>query len=321
METIKLKGLGIPASRLCMGGCPAGEYGWGDVNRDEVEAAMLHALDMGLTFFDTADAYGLGRSEETLGRVLRARRGEVLLATKFGVRVENGKTFFDNSPAYIQTALAASLKRLRTDYIDLYQVHYLDGVTPVPDMMEALIGCKRKGMIRAIGLSNIRESDLPAFAPYADELCSFQNHFSLAHRDDETAMQNIADSLHVSPLTWGSLGQGVLTGKYGKDVRFDPNDRRSRPVYDNFYGDRLARNLRIVEAMRPIAEKYRVPLAGVAVRWILDTLPRGVVITGVKTPRQAQDNALAFSFRLNAEELAALDRVSKPGEIEPINEE
>ncbi len=311
METVQLKGLPFPASRLCMGGCPAGEYGWGDVCREDVEAAMLHALDMGVNFFDTADTYGLGRSEETLGEIFKGRRQQVLLATKFGVRVEGGKTFFDNSPAYIETALHASLKRLRADAIDLFQVHYLDGKTPVPLLMETLIAHKQRGDIRAIGLSNIAEKDLPAFLPYADELASFQNHFSLAHRDDEQNIRAIAAALSAAPLTWGSLGQGILTGKYGKDVHFEANDRRSRPIYDNFYGDKLEKNLRIVAAMGPMAEKYGVPVSSVAVRWILDALPNSVVITGVKTPAQAKDNALAFTFRLSAEELAQLDAVSR----------
>lgn len=311
MEFVQLKGLTREASRLCMGGCPAGEYGWGHVSRQEVEAAILHSLDLGVNFFDTADTYGLGRSEETLGEALRGRREQVILATKFGVRMENGKTFYDNSPAYIDSALKASLSRLRTDYIDLYQVHYLDGITPIPQMIEALLGHKRRGAIRGIGLSNIKPADLPAFAPYASELASFQNHYSLAHRDDEAAILDIARALEISPLTWGSLGQGILTGKYGRDVRFEANDRRSRPVYDNFYGEKLEKNLRIVEAMRPMAEKYQVPVSSVAIRWILDSLPRSVVITGVKSPGQAEDNARAFSFVLTPQERAQLDELSR----------
>lgn len=311
METLQLKGLDQQVSRLCIGGCPAGEYGWGHVSRQEIEAAILSALDMGVTFFDTADTYGLGRSEETLGETLRGRRGQVALATKFGVRIESGRTFYDNSPSYISAALKASLGRLGTDYIDLYQVHYLDGVTPIPQMMEALLEHKRRGAIRGIGLSNLSPKDLPAFLPYAQELASFQNHYSLAHRNDEAAILDTAQALDASPLTWGSLGQGVLTGKYGKDVHFEADDRRSRLVYDNFYGDKLEKNLRIVEAMRPIARKYGVSVASVAIRWILDTLPRSVVITGVKTPRQAQDNAMAFSFGLTPEERAELDELSR----------
>ena len=311
METITLQNTLLRVSRLCIGGCPAGEYGWGNVSRAEVEQAMRSAVEMGVNFFDTADTYGLGRSEETMGDTLRAYRDRVVLATKFGVRVEGGKTIFDNSPAYIAKALAASLARLKTDCIDLYQVHYLDGVTPIPVMMEALIRHKEQGDIRAIGLSNITPEALPQLAPYREHIATFQNHFSLAHRDDEAAMRKIADTLAAAPLTWGSLGQGVLTGKYGADVQFDANDRRSRTVYDNFYGEKLQKNLRIVEAMRPVAKAHGVPLASVAVRWILDALPGSVVITGVKTPAQAQDNAQAITFTLGKAELAALSDVSR----------
>ncbi|MCL1854870.1 MAG: aldo/keto reductase [Clostridia bacterium] len=311
MEYCKLKGFPQKVSRLCIGGCPAGEYGWGPVNRGDIEAAILRAVDLGVNFFDTADTYGLGRSEETLGNILASCRQQVILATKFGVRMENGRTYYDNSPRHIETALHASLKHLHSDYIDLYQVHYLDGATPIPEIMKSLIAFKRKGYIRAIGLSNIKDGDAAAFLPYADEISSFQNHYSLAHRDDEQSILAISTLLDTVPLTWGSLGQGILTGKYDKDVLFGTDDRRSRAVYDNFHGDKLIRNLRIVDAMRPMAEKYSVPIASIAIRWILDRLPRSVVITGVKGRPQTEANASAFAFTLSLEERNALDRLSQ----------
>ncbi|NLO84659.1 MAG: aldo/keto reductase [Clostridiales bacterium] len=311
MNTTQLKGISLPASRLCIGGCPAGEYGWGDVSREEIEAAMLRALELGINVFDTADTYGLGRSEITMGEVFHAHRDRVIIATKFGVRIEHGKTFYDNSPAYIEKALAASLKRLNSDYIDLYQIHYLDHQTPIDQMMETLIRRKQQGDIRAIGLSNVGAKDAEAFLPYADEIASFQNHYSLAHRTDESEIETIASSLQISPMTWGSLGQGILTGKYDASVRFEANDRRSRSIYDNFYGKKLARNLRIVDVMRPIAVHHDVPIAAVAIRWILDKLPTSMVITGVKNPKQAEGNAIALSFELTPNELQQLDDVSK----------
>ncbi len=311
MEQMQIKGIDLPVSRLCAGGCPAGEYGWGQVDHAQVEAAIRRAFELGINFFDTADTYGLGKSERNMGEILAPVRDRVVIATKFGVRVENGKTFFDNSPAYIERALHDSLKRLHTDYIDLYQVHYLDGATPVDVMMEALIRHKKAGKLRAIGLSNLTPEQAEPFAPYREEIASFQNHYSLAHRDDEAAMCAIADALDATPLTWGSLGQGILTGKYGADVHFDSNDRRSRAVYDNFYGEKLQKNLRIVECMRPIAERHGVTVSAVAVRFILDHLPNSVVIAGMKNPAQAEGNALALGFRLEADEVAALEAVSR----------
>ena len=311
MDAIRLKGIDLPVTRLCAGGCPAGEYGWGNVDHQEIKDAFVRAFELGVTFFDTADTYGLGRSEENLGEAVKPFRNKVAIATKFGVRVENGRTFYDNSPAYIESALNASLKRLQTDVIDLYQVHYLDGVTPVADMMEALLKQRRAGKLRAIGLSNLTAEQAKAFAPYAGEIATIQNHYSLAHRNDENAIREIAAILQAAPMTWGSLGQGILTGKYGADVHFEKNDRRSRPVYDNFYGEKLQKNLTIVERMRPIAEKYGVSVAAVAVRWILDALPGSVVITGMKNPRQAEGNEEAMTFRLTAEEVRMLEEASR----------
>ena len=311
MNTICLKGIDLPVSRLCTGGCPAGEYGWGNVDHAQIEGAIRHAFELGVNFFDTADTYGLGRSEINMGEMLHDVRDRVVLATKFGVRVENGRTFFDNSPAYIEKALGDSLKRLHTDYIDLYQIHYLDGVTPADMIMETLIRQKQAGKICAIGLSNVTTEQAKAFLPYADEIASFQNHYSLAHRNDEADMLSIAQALNAAALTWGSLGQGILTGKYGADVHFEKNDRRSRAVYDNFYGDKLLKNLRIVDVMRPIAEAHGVTVSAVAVRWILDHLPGSVVIAGMKSPAQAEGNALALTFSLTAEEVASLEEVSR----------
>ncbi|NCB04577.1 MAG: aldo/keto reductase [Clostridia bacterium] len=311
METIRLPGSDLVVSRLCIGGCPAGEHGWGNVSREEIHAAFHKAIDLSVNFFDTADVYGLGRSEETLGEVIRGCRSRVVVATKFGVRVENGKTFYDNSPEWIETAVSRSLAHLKTDYIDLYQVHDLDGVTPIDELMDKLLSLKRHGRIRAIGLSNLAAKDVEKFVPYRKEIASFQNHFSLAHRVDETFIRDTQKTLDAAPLTWGSLGQGILTGKYSKDVAFTPDDRRSRAVYDNFYGEKLLKNLRIVDAMRPMAQKYGVPVSAVAVRWILDALPASVVMTGVKSERQAEQNAQALSFRLTAEETAALEACSR----------
>ena len=306
-----LKGIDLPVSRLCTGGCPAGEYGWGNVDHAQIEGAIRRAFELGVNFFDTADTYGLGKSEQNMGEVLRGVRTRVVIASKFGVRVEGGKTFYDNSPEYIEAALHKSLRCLGSDYIDLYQIHYLDGVTPVDAMMEALIRHKKAGKIRAIGLSNVTLEQAEMFRPYAEEIASFQNHYSLAHRDAEEAMLGIARSMALAPLTWGSLGQGILTGKYGADVHFESNDRRSRTIYDNFYGDKLRKNLRIVEAMRPIAEAHGVPVAAVAVRFILDHLPGSVVIAGMKSPAQAESNALALTFRLTEDEVRVLEEISR----------
>lgn len=311
MEYSKIKNTDLNVSRICMGGCPMGGYGWGAVQETELIDAVQAALDNGINFFDTADTYGLGQSEITLAKALGDRRKDAVIATKFGVRAGNGKTFYDNSPEYIEQALDASLKRLGTDYIDLYQVHYRDGVTPISTVAETLERMKEAGKIRYYGLSNISMKDYEEIAPYKGKFVSFQDEYSLACRKNESDMLALSDELSMTPLTWGSLGQGVLTGKYDKtNVNFDSSDRRSRDIYVNFHGEKLLKNLEIVEAMRPIAAAHNKSVAAVAIRFILDHIPNSVVLCGAKRPAQILSNVEGSDWKLSVEELDLLDKVS-----------
>lgn len=197
MEYSKIKNTDLNVSRICMGGCPMGRYGWGAVQEAELIDAVHTALDNGINFFDNADTYGLGQSEITLGKALVDRREEAIIATKFGVRAGNGKTFYDNSPEYIVQALDASLKRLGTDYIDLYQVHYRDGVTPISVVAETLERMKEAGKIRYYGLSNISMKDYEEIAPYEGKFVSFQDQYSLACRKNEGDMFALSEKLNI----------------------------------------------------------------------------------------------------------------------------
>lgn len=311
MEYMALSNSDIKVSRLCMGGCPMGQYGWGDVSEQELIDAVNAAIDNGITMFDTADTYGLGKSEETLCKALGNRRKDVVIASKFGVRFENGKAFYDNSPAYIEKALEGTLRRLNSDYVDLYQVHYRDGVTPVSAVIEALEEQKQKGKIRAYGLSNIHDNDRNELKSHVGRFVSMQDEYSLANRKNEQDLIELANALQLTPMTWGSLGQGILTGKYTAGTEFGNNDRRSRDIYVNFHGDKLTQNLRIVEAMRPIAERHNVSIAAVAVRFILDYINDSVVLVGAKRPSQILGSIEAMGWTLNSEEMAELNELSK----------
>lgn len=312
MEYITIKNSDLKVSRLCLGGCPMGGYGWGDTQESELIAAVHTALDNGVTFFDTADTYGLGQSEITLGKALGNHRNGVAIATKFGVRVENGKTFYDNSPKWIEAALEASLKRIGTDYVDLYQVHYRDGVTPLSEVLDELEKLKQKGYIRFYGLSNIHQEDINEIRPFKGKFVSFQDEYSLACRKNEKDMLGISKILEMTPLTWGSLGQGILTGKYTKEnVKFGSDDRRSRDIYINFHGEKLTKNLNIVEEMRFIAKKYNKPVAAVAIRYILDFIPESVVLCGAKRPEQVCGNVLGADWKLEKEDILKLEEVSR----------
>ena len=312
MEYITLQNTDLRVSRFCMGGCPMGGYGWGSVQESELLDAIHAALDAGVNFFDTADTYGLGQSERTLAKGLGSRRGDVVIESKFGVRVGGGKTVYDNSPEYIQQALEESLRRLNTDYIDVYLIHYRDGKTPIADVVGKLEELKVAGKLRYYGLSNIHGDGLEELLPYAGRFACCQDELSLACRKNEDDLRAVQSRLRATPMTWGSLGQGILTGKYNREnVCFGADDRRSREIYVNFHGEKLEQNLRIVEALKRIAANREKSVAACAIRWILDTLPESVVIAGVKRPAQLSANVEAMGWTLNEEELRELNEVSE----------
>lgn len=310
MEYINLLNTDLTVSRLCMGGCQMGCYGWGDVRESELLRSVSEALDRGINFFDTADTYGLGKSEELLAKGLGTRRKDAVIQTKFGVRVSGGKTVYDNSPEYIKTALEASLRRLNTDYIDIYTVHYRDGKTPADEVVGVLEELKKEGKIRYFGLSNISGGGADEFVPYAGRFACCQDEFSLSCRKNENDLRALQKKLRVTPMTWGSLGQGILTGKYDEKTVFGPDDRRSRNVYVNFHGEKLEKNLRIVKVLQNIAGCRGTFVSACAIRWILDKLPGSAVIAGVKKPSQLDADLLAMGWHLNEDEMAALDGVS-----------
>lgn len=286
-----------------------GGYGWGYVSENAVIATVHRAIDGGVNFFDTADTYGLGQSERTLAKALDGRRENVVIATKFGVRVEKGKTFYDNSPKYMEKALNDSLKRLSTDYIDLYQIHYRDEATPLEAVVETLEKFKKQGKIRYYGLSNIHGEDFNEIKPFLGKFASCQNEYSLVTRDNENDLLVNCSELQLTPMTWGSLGQGVLTGKYNIDSGFGVNDRRSRDIYTNFHGDKLRKNVEIVENMKPLAEKLGVSLAALAVRFILDHIPGSVALVGAKNPDQIEGTMTSMDFKLLKDELEFLENI------------
>lgn len=312
MEFITLKNTDLNVSRLCMGGCPMGGYGWGNVTEKELIDAVHAALDAGVNFFDTADTYGLGQSELTLGKALGAKRPQAVISDKFGVHAQKGQpTTYDNSRDYIIKACEASLKRLHTDYIDLYTVHYRDGKTPLSQVIDTLDDLKKQGKIRYYALSNIHEADKAELRANPGKFVCFQNEYSLACRKNEKDMFDFRDHYAMTPLTWGSLGQGILSGKYNaQNACFGDDDRRSRAVYVNFHGEKLKKNLCIVEQLQKIAAARSKPVPAVAIRFILDYIADSAVLVGVKRPAQLQGNVQAADWHLSSEELQQLLAVS-----------
>lgn len=311
MEYIKLQNSDLEVSRICMGGCPMGGYGWGNIQEQELLDAIACAIDNGINFFDTADTYGLGQSERTLAKGLGTRRKDVIIESKFGVRVDQSGTSYDNSPSYIQKSLEGTLKRLNTDYVDIYIIHYRDGKTPIADVIGKLEDLQKEGKLRYFGLSNIHKEGIEELRPYKGKFICCQDEYSLACRSFEKDLLDMQHEIGITPLTWGSLGQGILTGKYDRNCTFEQNDRRSRDIYVNFHGAKLAKNLDIVDAMRPIAKAHKVSIAAVAIRFIMDHLKDSAVLVGAKRPSQILGNIESIGWNLTPEELHILDEISR----------
>lgn len=312
MEYINIKNSDLKVSRICMGGCPMGGYGWGNVQESSLIDAVHAALDSGVNFFDTAETYGLGQSEITLGKALGKNRHKVVISDKFGVHAQQGKpTFYDNSREYIIKACDGSLKRLGTDYIDIYTIHYRDGKTPLSDVIETLDYLKQQGKIRYYALSNVHNEDKEELRQNIGKFVSFQNEYSLACRKNEKEMFEFRDEYQLTPLTWGSLGQGILSGKYNEsNVDFGADDRRSRDIYVNFHGEKLKKNLQIVEVLRKIAAERGKPVSAAAIRFILDYIADSAVLVGIKRPEQLYQNIEALDWALSEAEIRQLLEIS-----------
>ncbi len=309
MEYITLKNSNLSVSRFCMGGCPMGGYGWGETNEKDFLDAIDTAIGNGVNYFDTADTYGLGQSEITLAKGLGAKRKDVVIQSKFGVRIIDGKTVYDNSPTYMREALEKSLMRLNTDYVDIYVIHYRDE-TPIEEVIEGMKALQKEGKVRYFGLSNIQKEKTDELLPYKNLFVNSQNEYSLACRKFEKDIEFVASRLNTTPLTWGSLGQGILTGKYDINAKFNSNDRRSREIYVNFHGEKLKKNLEIVEQLKTIAKIHEKAVASTAIRFILDNIKDSVVIAGVKNKNQMLSNLDALDWNLTQEEIKILDEVS-----------
>lgn len=309
-EYVDFPVLDLKVSRIGFGCCPMGQHGWGITDERELIKAVHAALDCGITFFDTADVYGLGVSELVLGKALKGNRQSAVIATKFGVRTENGRTFFDNSRKWINQAVDESLSRLGTDYIDLYQLHYWDNKTPINETLCTLQSLKNSGKIRAFGVTNINLCDHEITQPL-DGVASFSFEYSLANRAFELAVYMNQEKSGFCFLSWGSLGQGILCGKYDSAAEFSGTDRRSREVYVNFHGEKLANNLRIVDYMRSILPYYKdKTLSQLAIRWILDQIPFSIALTGIKHQDQLKENLGALGWKLADEHYIKLCELS-----------
>lgn len=300
LASIRLGGDSPLVTRIGMGCYQLGGHGWGDYVEKDAVYAVEKAIEQGVTFFDTADVYGLGRSEQLLGGIIANKKGNLTVATKGGVAWdEQRRTRLDNSPAYLRSAVEKSLWRLGVDGIDLYYLHWKDGITPLSESVGTLFSLQKEGKIRRIGLSNITPEDLKLVSQIG-HIHAVQVQANILRHKAVYDLAEICKHMGTTLVTWGSLADGLLTGKYNSGSFFGGNDHRSRSP--DFQGQQYLKNLQVVKRLRPIAEAHQTTLTRLALRWVLDMFDGSVALFGAKSPPQVLDNLQAEGWHLTKEE-------------------
>ncbi|MCB1742056.1 MAG: aldo/keto reductase [Gammaproteobacteria bacterium] len=296
---------GIQISTIGLGTNYVGGHNlYEQVDEDEGVRLVQRAVDSGITFIDTADVYGAGRSEELVGKALQGRRERVVLATKGGILFGDAGTGVDNSPAYLRRALQASLKRLGVDHVDLYYIHRWDGSTPPEEAFGELMRFKQEGLIRAAGVSNFEVPQIEA-AMRAGPVDALQSQYNMLQRQVEAEVLPFCAANDIAFIPWGPLAYGLLSGKYQRDFQLGANDWRQRS--GAFDAEAYQRNMDIVDRLKAVVDPLGVSLAHGATQWLLSRPAVASVIAGAKRAEQVEDNARADKAALDAKTLAALD--------------
>jgi aryl-alcohol dehydrogenase-like predicted oxidoreductase len=320
MDYLDIAGLTPRASRVALGTWAIGGWMWGGSDEQEAIRTIHTALDQGITLIDTAPVYGFGRSEEIVGRALAAgaKRQSVLIATKAGLGWSAAGPFRDARPERIKHEIDQSLRRLRTDYIDLYQIHWPDPLVPIAETAGAMRELLLAGKIRAIGVSNFDPGQMDAFRSVAP-LHTIQPPYNLFERGVETGILPYARRHGIAVLAYGALCRGLLSGKVKANTQFSGDDLRK--VDPKFQQPRLREYLSAVGALDSFARRrYQKDVLALAVRWILD---RGdtIALWGARRPDQLDAVDEAAGWSLDAEALSRIDRIIAEHVANPIGPE
>ncbi|OHV30748.1 MULTISPECIES: aldo/keto reductase [Pseudofrankia] len=292
-------------------------YGGADRDDDESIRTIHRALDLGVTFLDTAEVYGPYTNEELVGRALKGRRDTVVLATKFGMISHTGRDGLDSSPASVRSAVEGSLRRLGTNHIDLYYQHRVDPETPIEDTVGALAELVAEGKIRHIGLSEAGVTTIRR-AHAVHPVSALQSEYSLWTRDPEPAVLPLLRELRIGFVPYSPLGRGFLTGQIRSASELDTGDfRRSNP---RFSAENFDRNLRSADEVAAVAAEVGATPAQVALAWLLAKGDDIAPIPGTKRVARVEENAAADQVALTPEQLDRLDRVT-PAAGDHHNEE
>jgi aryl-alcohol dehydrogenase-like predicted oxidoreductase len=295
-------------------GCVGMSEFYGPVDRAEASRAIRAALDEGITLIDTADIYGLGDNERLLGRALSGRRSEALIATKFGnIRTPSGEfVAISGRPEYVRKACEASLRRLRTDVIDLYQQHRVDPATPIEETVGAMHELVVEGKVRFLGVSETQPSDLRRAAQTAP-IATLQSEYSLLERSVEGELLPLCAELGIGFLAYSPLGRGLLTGQIHDSKDFEPGDARGSGRYPRLSGRALAANVLLARVTEDVARDTGASSTQVAIAWLLSRASWIVPIPGTKRASHVRQNAQAAELQLSRMMMERLDAIVGPG--------
>ncbi len=307
---------GLYVSKICLGTMTFGGTGFwktvGEAGPELVDQIVGRSMDAGVNFIDTANVYSFGESETLLGEALKGRRHDVVLATKVAGRMGPGANNVGLSRKHIFDQVHASLERLQTDYIDLYQIHSYDAVTPPEVTLRALDDLVRAGKVRYVGASNLAAWQMMKALGIQerDHLARFESlqaYYTIAGRDLEREVVPLLDDQNVGLMVWSPLAGGLLSGKFDRDADGPADARRSQFDFPPVNRDRA---FDVVDALRPMAAARDMSVARLAIAWLLHQKAVTTVIIGAKKLAQLEDNLAAIDVELTPDELATLDAVS-----------
>ncbi|MEE8471708.1 MAG: aldo/keto reductase [Dehalococcoidia bacterium] len=313
MEYRSLGSSGLKVTEIGLGG---NNFGWWADERSSI-AVIDHALDMGINYIDTADAYDRGNSEEFVGKAVKSKRAQVIIATKFGLPMGEAPNERGGARHYIMKAVDASLRRLQTDYIDVYQMHRPDPTTPLEETLRALDDLVRAGKVRYVGCSNFAAWQLSdaLWTSRTGNLQSFvtvQTRYNILERQIEAELVPCSQAHGVGVIPWGPLGGGFLTGKYRQGEKAPPDARLSEPssLYDSV---KTPANWAKLAKLESFATDRGHTVGELAIAWLLARPWVSTVIAGARKPDQVTANAAAAEWKLTAGDMAEVEAITSTG--------
>lgn len=306
MNFSQLKKTNIEISEIGFGTNAVGGHNlYANTDEEQGKKMIEEAVSGGVTFFDTADSYGFGRSEEILGETIRHKRSELVIATKGGIeKLNNGSIRINNSPKYMRRAVENSLKRLKTDYIDLYYIHFVDPTIPLSESIGELSRLKEEGKIRTIGISNVDLEQLKT-ANSTNEISAVSCPYNMLERSVEETLLPYCVQNEISYIPYGPLAFGILGGNYTKDFILEEGDWRKE--VDLFKEEIFQRNLTKVAQLKAIAIEKEISLANLALSWLLKQNGVDAIIPGGKRSEQVIENIKTANITLSETDMGKIN--------------